>query len=290
MKSYTLADATQEAMKKFNIRASKKYGQNFLIDDKVLENILNTAQVDKKDCILEIGPGLGTMTRLLCERANKVVAVEIDRQMINALKINMFDYKNFNLINEDIMKLDIKALLEDNFGDRKCKVVANLPYYITSPIIMKLLEERLNLHSITLMVQKEVAQRIAAAPGGKEYGALSVAVQYYSIPKITEIVPKTAFMPQPGVDSAVIHLFIRNEPPIKVLDELMLFRVIRASFAQRRKTLLNSLQGSDLGLERKDGEIVLKNCGIEPRRRGETLSLEEFGLLSDEIGLFLKKK
>lgn len=290
MRSYTLAEATREAMKKFNIRASKKYGQNFLVDEKVLENILYTAKVDKEDCILEIGPGLGTMTRLLCQRANKVVAVEIDRQMINALKINMFGHENFNLINEDIMKLDINALLKDNFGERKCKVVANLPYYITSPIIMKLLEEKLNLHSITLMVQKEVAQRIAAIPGGKEYGALSVAVQYYSIPEITDIVPKTAFMPQPGVDSAVIHLLIRNEPPIKVLDEFMFFRVVQASFAQRRKTLLNSLAGSNLGLDRKDIEIILKNCGIEPMRRGETLSLNEFALLADDISLFLKKK
>ena len=290
MRSYTLAEATQEAMKKFNIRASKKYGQNFLVDEKVLENILYTAKVDKEDCILEIGPGLGTMTRLLCQRANKVVAVEIDRQIIEALKINMFGHENFNLINEDIMKIDINSLLEDNFGDRKCKVVANLPYYITSPIIMKLLEEKLNLHSITLMVQKEVAQRIAAIPGGKEYGALSVAVQYYSIPEITDIVPKTAFMPQPGVDSAVIHLLIRNEPPIKVLDEFMFFRVVQASFAQRRKTLLNSLAGSNLGLDRKDIEIILKNCGIEPMRRGETLSLNEFALLADDISLFLKKK
>lgn len=290
MRSHTLAEATQEAMKKFNIRASKKYGQNFLIDEKVLESIIGTAKVDSRDCILEIGPGLGTMTRLLCQRADKVVAVEIDRQMINALKINMFGHENFNLINDDIMKLNINALLEENFGDRKCKVVANLPYYITSPIIMKLLEERLNLHSITLMVQKEVAKRIAAAPGGKEYGALSVAVQYYSIPQITDIVPKSAFMPQPGVDSAVIHLLIRNEPPISVNDENMFFRVVRASFAQRRKTLLNSLQGSDLGLNRQDAEIILKNCSIEPVRRGETLSLEEFGRLCDETGLFLKKK
>ena len=204
MRNYTLEDATREAMKKFNIKALKRYGQNFLIDQKVLETILNVAQVHKEDCILEIGPGLGAMTRLLCEKAGKVVAVEIDRQMVNALNINMSGWGNFKLINEDIMKLDIKNLMIENFGDRKCKVVANLPYYITSPIIMKLLEDRLNLNSITLMVQKEVAERIAAKPRGKEYGVLSVAVQYYSIPRIIEIVPKTAFMPQPNVDSAEI--------------------------------------------------------------------------------------
>lgn len=289
MRGYTLEDATREAMKKFNIKALKRYGQNFLIDQKVLETILDAAQVNKEDCILEIGPGLGAMTKFLCEKASKVVAVEIDRQMVNALNINMLGLDNFRLINDDIMELNIRSLIYENFGDRKCKVVANLPYYITSPIIMKLLEERFHLNSITLMVQKEVAQRIAAEPGGKEYGALSVAVQYYSIPKIIETVPKTAFMPQPNVDSAVIHLLIRNEPPVSIKDEAMFFRVVRASFGQRRKTLLNSLYGSDLNLQKKDGEIILKKCGIEYRRRGETLSLEEFALLSDEISLFLKK-
>ncbi len=289
MNYYNLEDATKEAMKKFNIRASKKYGQNFIIDEKVLKSILDTAEIDKEDCILEIGPGLGTMTRLLCERADKVIAVEIDKNIINVLNINMFGYDNFILINEDIMKTSIKALLKEHFGERECKVVANLPYYITSPIIMKLLEERLNINSITLMVQKEVAQRIAANPGGKEYGALSVAVQYYSIPQIMATVSRRAFMPQPNVDSAVIHLLIRKEPAVKVNDELMFFKVVKASFAQRRKTLLNSLYGSDLGLDRKDVEIILKSCGIEPIRRGETLCLEEFALLSDEIGLFLKK-
>ncbi len=289
MKNKTLEEETRDILKKYNIRAAKKYGQNFLTDEKVLHRIMNTALIGKSDFVLEIGPGLGTLTRLLCDEAKKVAAVEIDTKLIDTLKITMSSYDNFNLINEDILKTDIKSLLTDNFETNKCKVVANLPYYITTPIIMKLLEERLNIETVTIMVQKEVAERLAAAPGGKDYGAISVAVQYYSIPEIIETVPAAAFMPKPDVDSSIIHLIIRDKPPVSPLDEGLFFKVVRASFAQRRKTLLNSLHGSNLGIEKSTLQDILKKCGINCDRRGETLSLEEFALLSNEIGLFLKK-
>ncbi|HCJ56714.1 MAG TPA: 16S rRNA (adenine(1518)-N(6)/adenine(1519)-N(6))-dimethyltransferase [Clostridiaceae bacterium] len=289
MRDYTLADATRDAMKKFDIRASKKYGQNFLIDPGVLEKIVEVSAIDKDSMVLEIGPGLGTMTKQLCERAGKVLAIEIDKDLIKALSINMSGYDNFKLINDDVLRLDLKSLLKEYFGDIKAGVVANLPYYITSPIIMKLLEEGLNLSSITIMVQKEVAQRIAAAPGGKDYGVLSLSVQYYAIPEIAAIVPAEAFMPMPGVDSAVVNLKIRQEAPVALKDEALFFRVIKAAFAQRRKTLLNALYGSGLNLEKSQVEELLSSCGIDARRRGETLSINEFAALSNKIWLFLKK-
>lgn len=289
MREYSLADATREAMKKFDIRASKKYGQNFLIDKTVLEKILETSDIDKDSMVLEIGPGLGTLTRQLCERAAKVLAVEIDKDLIKALNINMSSYSNFKLINDDIMKLDLKELLKENFGNNKAKVVANLPYYITSPIIMKLLEERLNLLSITLMVQKEVAERITASPGSKDYGVLTLSVQYYAIPELAAIVPAEAFMPVPGVDSAVIHMKVREKAPVSLEDEYLFFRVIKGAFAQRRKTILNALSGSDLKLDKIKIEEALSSCGIDPKRRGETLSMDEFAELSNKISLFLKK-
>lgn len=289
MRDYTLADATRDAMKKFDIRASKKYGQNFLIDPGVLGKIVEVSAIDKDSMVLEIGPGLGTMTKQLCERAGKVLAIEIDKDLIKALSINMSGYDNFKLINDDVLRLDLKSLLKEYFGDIKARVVANLPYYITSPIIMKLLEEGLNLSSITIMVQKEVAQRIAAAPGGKDYGVLSLSVQYYAIPEIAAIVPAEAFMPMPGVDSAVVNLKIRQEAPVALKDEALFFRVIKAAFAQRRKTLLNALYGSGLNLEKSQVEELLSSCGIDARRRGETLSIDEFAALSNKIWLFLKK-
>lgn len=289
MRDYTLADATRDAMKKFDIRASKKYGQNFLIDPGVLGKIVEVSAIDKDSMVLEIGPGLGTMTKQLCERAGKVLAIEIDKDLIKTLSINMSGYDNFKLINDDVLRLDLKSLLKEYFGDIKARVVANLPYYITSPIIMKLLEEGLNLSSITIMVQKEVAQRIAAAPGGKDYGVLSLSVQYYAIPEIAAIVPAEAFMPMPGVDSAVVNLKIRQEAPVALKDEALFFRVIKAAFAQRRKTLLNALYGSGLNLEKSQVEELLSSCGIDARRRGETLSINEFAALSNKIWLFLKK-
>lgn len=289
MKDTALAKATKEAMKKYNIRASKKYGQNFIIDEEAINTILKTANINEEDRVLEIGPGLGTLTRYLCEKANKVVAVEIDKQIVNILNVNMSNYKNFVLINDDFLSLDIKAALNGDESGKKYKVVANLPYYITSPIIMKLLKEKELIDSITLMVQKEVAYRICANPGGKDYGILSVAVQYNSIPKIIAEVPASSFMPKPAVDSAIIHLAVREEPAVTNTDEELFFRVVRASFGQRRKTLLNSLFGSDLRINKDVLKDILNNCGIDEKRRAETLSLNKFALITNEIRLIFKK-
>ncbi len=289
MEKYNLEKATKEAMRKFNIKASKKYGQNFLINEKALEDMVNAAAINKNDFVLEIGPGLGTMTRLLCENVKKVIAIEIDEKMVNALRINMSEYKNLSLIKEDIMNIDLQTLFEKNFANNKCKVIANLPYYITSPIIMKLMEERTFIDTITLMVQNEVAQRIAASPGGKEYGILSIAVQYYSMPKIISKVPAASFLPKPAVDSAIIHLKIREKPPISIINEKLFFKVVRASFSKRRKTLLNSLNASELCIGKTDLEKILTRCEIDPIRRAETLTLQEFSLITNEIGLFLNK-
>ncbi|NLM42408.1 MAG: 16S rRNA (adenine(1518)-N(6)/adenine(1519)-N(6))-dimethyltransferase RsmA [Clostridiales bacterium] len=289
MRKHSLLDATKDAMKKFNIKASKKYGQNFLVDRTVLERIVDTSSIDAESMVLEIGPGLGTMTRLLCERAGKVLAVEIDKDLIEPLNINMSGYNNFKLINADIMKLNLKKLFYENFGEKKIKVVANLPYYITSPIIMKLLEEGTNLDTITIMVQKEVAQRITASPGNKDYGVLTLSVQYYAIPEMVHIVPPEAFMPMPAVDSAVVHLKIREKPPVSLTNETLFFQVIKAAFNQRRKTLLNALKGSHIKLDKDDIEEVLSQCGIDTKRRGETLSMDEFAELSNKISYFLKK-
>lgn len=289
MKDTTLAKATKDAMRKFNIRASKKYGQNFIIDEDALSTILKAANINKEDRILEIGPGLGTLTRLLCEKACKVIAVEIDKQIVNTLNVNMSDYKNFELINDDFLNLDLKTILKIGDAGQKYKVVANLPYYITSPIIIKLLDEKELIDSITLMVQKEVAYRICANPGGKEFGILSVAVQYNAAPEIIAEVPAASFMPKPDVDSAVIHLSIREEPAAKTADEELFFKVVRAAFGQRRKTLLNSLYGSDLKLNKEALKDILQKSGIDDRRRAETLSLDEFAAITDAVSLFLKK-
>ena len=286
MKDLTLAEATKDVMRRFNIRASKKYGQNFIIDEMAIEAILTSANIGDKNRVLEIGPGLGTLTRYLCEKSKKVIAVEIDKQIIEALRVNMSGYKNFVLINDDFLNLDLSTVFND--ADVKYKVVANLPYYITSPIISKLLDEKEHIESITLMVQKEVAQRIAAEPGGKEYGILSVAIQYHSVPEIIAIVPASSFLPKPDVDSAIIHLKIREKPAVMTTDEKLFFKVVRASFAQRRKTLLNSLYGSDLKMDKAELDGLLSRCGIDSKRRAETLSLNEFANITNEISLFLK--
>ena len=288
LKNLTLADATKDVMRRFNIRASKKYGQNFIIDEKAIEIILNSANIGDKDRVLEIGPGLGTLTGYLCEKSQKVIAVEIDKQIIEALRVNMSGYNNFALINEDFLGLDLSTIFSDNNEEEKYKVVANLPYYITSPIISKLLDEKEHIESITLMVQKEVAQRIAAEPGGKDFGILSVAIQYHSIPEIIAVVPASSFLPKPDVDSAIIHLKIRGKPAVVTADEKLFFRIVRASFAQRRKTLLNSLYGSDLKMDKGELDGLLSRCGIDSKRRAETLSLSEFANITNEISLFLK--
>lgn len=283
MKSTSITTATRDMIKKHDFRIAKKFGQNFLVDESVLKTIIDCSELSKDDCVLEIGPGLGVMTQVLCEKAGRVLAVEIDRNLIPILKVSLFGCENFKVINDDILKLNLKEVLRENFGSSPVKVVANLPYYITTPIIMKLLEEDINLRSVTIMVQKEVGERLAAEPGGKDYGALTVSVQYRCIPRKILIVPPEAFIPQPEVESMVVRLDSRNEPPVNLMDEKMYFRVVKAAFGQRRKTLLNALSAGNLGRSKDELKTVLAKNGIDENRRGETLSLEEFARISNEL-------
>ena len=231
-------------LKKYDFTFQKKFGQNFLIDTHVLEKIVDAADIGKDDLVLEIGPGIGTVTQYLCEAARQVIAVEIDRKLIKILKDTLSAYDNVEVINEDILKVDIAALVEEKNGGKPIKVVSNLPYYITTPIIMTLLEKRVPVTDMTLMMQEEVARRMQAAPGNKDYGALSLAVQYYSVPYIAAFVPQNCFMPRPNVGSAVVNLKCHKNPPVEVMDEELMFKLIKASFAQRRKTLQNGLTNS----------------------------------------------
>lgn len=273
---------TIEILQKYNFSFQKKFGQNFLIDTHVLERIIKEAEITKDDMVLEIGPGIGTMTQYLCENARKVVAVEIDNNLIPILKDTLGSYDNISIINEDILKVDInKLVLEENEG-RPIKVVANLPYYITTPIIMGLFEKKVNVDSITVMVQKEVALRMQAGPGTKDYGALSLAVQYYSEPEIVANVPPNCFMPRPNVSSAVIRMKLHKQPKVKVKNESLLFKIIRASFSQRRKTLVNSINNSsELNISKEQVAYALNEMGMSENIRGEALTLEQFGELSD---------
>ncbi len=269
-----------------SFKFSKSLGQNFLIDENVLCEIVGGSEIDENSCVLEIGPGFGTLTQSLCENAQKVVAVEIDKSAIPVLKENTSDFNNLVVINDDIMKIDISELIEREFGGEKVKVCANLPYYITSPIITSLLNPALPITDITVMIQKEVAERIAAKPGSKSYGALSVTASYYSVPELLTEVPPTSFMPPPKVSSAVIRLRLREKPPVDVKSEELFFKTVRASFALRRKTLLNSISSSGEFSFSKDAvKAVLEKAGIDPQRRGETLTLEEFAEISDAIYL-----
>ena len=257
----------------------KRFGQNFLIDSHVLDKIIRGAEIGKEDAVLEIGPGIGTLTQALCEAAGEVTAVEIDRDLIPILEKTLAAYDNVRIINEDILKLDLSAISE-----KPLKVVANLPYYITTPIIMGLFESGAPLLSITVMVQKEVADRMQAAPGGKNYGALSLAVQYYAEAEIIANVPPNCFIPRPGVGSAVIRLTKHTAPPVQPKDEKFMFRLIRAAFAQRRKTLVNTLRNdSSLSYSREQLETVLAAMGLPAAVRGERLSLAEFAELSDRL-------
>ena len=275
-------------LKKYDFTFQKKFGQNFLIDTHVLEKIVDAADIGKDDLVLEIGPGIGTVTQYLCEAARQVIAVEIDRKLIKILRDTLSAYDNVEVINEDILKVDIAALVEEKNGGKPIKVVSNLPYYITTPIIMTLLEKRVPVTDMTLMMQEEVARRMQAVPGNKDYGALSLAVQYYSVPYIAAFVPQNCFMPRPNVGSAVVNLKCHKEPPVKVRDEELMFKLIKASFAQRRKTLQNGLTNSaelDFTKE-KITEAILKMQDIlgmkqNPLIRGETLTLKEFACLSD---------
>lgn len=277
--------ATKAVLDKYHFVFQKKYGQNFLIDTGVLEKIIREAGVTKDDFVLEIGPGIGTMTQYLCESAREVAAVEIDKALIPILKDTLSPYDNVTVINEDILKVDINRLAQEKNGGRPIKVVANLPYYITTPIIMGLFESHVPIDSITIMVQKEVADRMKTGPGSKDYGALSLAVQYYADPQIVANVPPNCFMPRPKVGSAVIRLKRHAQPVVNVSDEKLMFRLIRASFNQRRKTLANGLKNApDIPLEKEGIEAVITELGKPLTIRGEALTLEEFAALSELVG------
>lgn len=280
MDKLTSPRVIHDIQKKYNFHFSKRYGQNFLTDGNIIEKILEGANIQEEDYILEIGPGIGTMTQYLCEKSKHVLAVEIDQKLIPILNDTLRDYSNKTILNEDVLRINLKEELK-KISDKSFKVIANLPYYITSEIIMNLLEKGLPIESITVMVQKEVAERMIAPPGKKDYGALSVAVQFYSKPEIVTIVPKTVFMPQPKVESAVINLKILEEPPVQAPKEVF-FKVVKASFSMRRKTLLNCLSNG-LNMDRQKVTEVLEKCGIDSMRRGETLSLEEFAKIANML-------
>lgn len=273
---------TIEILNKYSFVFQKKYGQNFLIDTRVLEKIIDAAEITKEDFVLEIGPGIGTMTQYLAEAAGHVTAVEIDRNLIPILEDTLSEYDNVTILNEDVLKVDIRRLAEEQNGGRPIKVVANLPYYITTPIIMGLFESHVPLESITVMVQKEVADRMQVGPGTKDYGALSLAVQYYARPYLVANVPPNCFMPRPKVGSAVIRLTRYEKPPVETTDEKRMFRIIRASFNQRRKTLVNGLGNSlEVQASRDDVTAALRQMGLPAAVRGETLTLEQFAQLSN---------
>ena len=272
---------TIEILKKYNFNFQKRFGQNFLIDTHILEKIVDEAGIDEDDCVLEIGPGIGTMTQYLCERAGRVIAVEIDKALIPILNDTLSSYNNVTIINEDILNVDITKLCNEYNNGRPIKVVANLPYYITTPIIMGLFESGCPLESITIMVQKEVADRMKCGPGSKDYGALSLAVQFYSSPEIVAYVSPESFIPKPGVGSAVIRLTRYEKPPVEVDDEKYMFALIRAAFNMRRKTMVNSLMSGNLGLTKEEILEAIKNLGLSATVRGEALTLEEFAALSN---------
>ena len=275
---------TKAVLDMFGFSFAKKYGQNFLIDGNIVSNIVKNAGITKEDTVLEIGPGIGTMTQVLCEQAKNVIAVEIDKRLIDVLTFTLRDYDNVTVINSDILKCNIEELCKQYSSNGRLKVVANLPYYITTPIIMELLEKNNNsvIESITVMIQKEVAERLGAEPGNKDYGAITLSINYYSDANIVMTVPASCFMPRPNVDSAVIRIDIYDNPPVATKDEVKMFKVIKAAFSQRRKTLVNSVSSStDIAKE-----TILKSLnemGLSESVRGETLSLEQFAELSDRI-------
>ena len=275
---------TIAVLQRYHFSFQKKFGQNFLIDAHVLDKITDAAGVTSEDVVLEIGPGIGTMTQVLCERAKEVIAVEIDRNLIPILREDTCrEYSNLTIINNDVLKTDIAALAGER-GGRPLKVVANLPYYITTPIVMGLLEKHIPVDNITVMVQREVAERMQAGPGSKDYGALSLAVQYYAETYIAAYVPPNCFMPRPNVGSAVIRLTLRDKPAVQVKDEKKLFAVIRAAFSQRRKTLVNGLANSDeVSYTKEEAAAILAELGLPEAVRGETLTLGQFAAISDKL-------
>ena len=270
-------------MEKYGFKFSKGLGQNFIIDDNVLERIIEGAEISKDDVILEIGPGIGVMTHALCEEAKKVVAIEIDRSLIPVLSETVGHHDNLKVIHADVLKLDLMETLATEFGAVKPKLIANLPYYVTTPIIMKFLEERIPVTDLIVMIQKEVADRIIAKPSTKAYGALSVVVQYFTEPSIVTKVSRGSFMPMPNVDSTVIRLKVREMPPVTLTDERTFFLTIRDGFGKRRKTLLNALSSGDLGLSKDEARIALDAAGIPEQTRGEALSIDQFATLANAI-------
>lgn len=276
--------ATLQILRKYHLSAQKRYGQNFLIDANILEKIVSSAEITKEDCVLEIGPGIGTMTQYLAESAGKVLAVEIDKALLPVLQDTLSAYDNVKVLHGDILKTDILRLIEEENQGKPVKAVANLPYYITTPVIMKLLEGSIPLKSITVMVQKEVADRMQVGPGTKDYGALSLAVQYYARPKVLAYVPASCFIPRPNVDSAVIRLEKYEKPPVETENEKFLFAIIKAAFQQRRKTLVNCLaHAAGLAITRQQAETALKELGFSLSVRGEALTLPEFARLSNYL-------
>jgi 16S rRNA (adenine1518-N6/adenine1519-N6)-dimethyltransferase len=286
IKDIATPNRTKEILAKYGFSFKKSLGQNFLIDTNILHNIVEFAELNENSCAIEIGPGIGALTEQIAKRAKKVVAFEIDQRLLPILQDTLSPYQNVKVIHQDVLKANVKEVIQTEFGEEQdIMVVANLPYYVTTPILMKLLEEGLPLRGIVVMLQKEVADRMAATPNSKEYGSLSIAVQYYTEAKTVMTVPKTVFVPQPNVDSAVIRLTRRSKPAVTVLDESFFFEVVRASFAQRRKTILNNLSHNLTHLKLSKLQLIeaLNEINIAPERRGESLSIEEFGKLSDTL-------
>ena len=281
-----LLQETKMIMNKNNIRANKSLGQNFLINEEVVEGIIESSDINKEDLIIEIGPGLGTLTKYLLEKAGKVICIELDNKMIKILQDRFFLYDNLEIINQDILKVDLDEIIKnekENGKIKKAKIVANLPYYITTPIIMKLLEEKLDLESITVMIQKEVADRLIACPGDKETGAITYAVYYYAKAKGIMEVPKNSFIPAPEVTSKVINLKLRKEPEVKVRNEKLMFEIIKSAFMQRRKTLLNALTNAKVFINKEEGMHILEKLGLDINIRAEKLSLENFADITNML-------
>lgn len=282
----SILEETRFIMKKYNIKANKSLGQNFLISENVVQKIVESGEIDKEDLVIEIGPGLGTLTKYLLEKAKKVICIELDSNMIKILEDRFNLYDNFEVLNQDILKVNLEKLIHDEkekHDIKNVKVIANLPYYITTPIIMKLLEEELDLESITVMIQKEVADRLIAIPGKKDTGAITYAVYYYAIAKDILIVPKESFIPEPEVTSEVINLKIRKQLPIEVKNKDYMFKIIKSAFTQRRKTLLNGLTNTKIFSNKEEGVRILKEIGLEENIRAEKLSLQDFANISNEL-------
>ena len=281
-----ILEETKFIMKKYNIKAKKELGQNFLINKEVIDKIISSSEIDEDDLVIEIGPGLGTLTKYLLEKAKKVICIELDKKMIKILRERFSLYENFELLNQDILKVDLNNLIKTEKEINKIKnvkVVANLPYYITTPIIMKLLEEKLDLESITVMVQKEVADRLITIPGKKDTGAITYTVYYYAKGEDILEVPKNSFIPEPEVTSKVINLKIRKEEPVKVKNKEVMFRIIKCAFMQRRKTLLNSLTNTRVFINKEEGEKILKQIGLDVNIRAEKLKIEDYAKIADKI-------